>query len=41
MLLDNLKVMSRPVSYIEYDIETLDNAEHDVSFILIYLPNVV
>lgn len=32
MLLDNLKVMSRPVSYIEYDIETLDNAEHDVSF---------
>lgn len=32
MLLNNLKIMSRPVSYIEYDIEMLDSQEHDVSF---------
>ena len=32
LLLDNLKIMSRPVSYIEYDIEALDNKEHDIKF---------
>lgn len=32
LLLDNLKIMSRPVSYIEYDIEVIDGKEHEVSF---------
>lgn len=32
LLLDNLKLMSRPVSYIEYDIKVIDGREHDISF---------
>lgn len=31
LLLNNLKIMSRPVSYIEYDIEVTDVKEHEVS----------
>ncbi len=32
MLLDNLKIMTRPVSYIEYTVEQIDDKEHDISF---------
>ncbi len=32
LLLDNLKIMTRPVSYIEYDIEVLDGKTHDIKF---------
>lgn len=32
LLLDNLKIMTRPVSYIEYNVELIDNAEHNIQF---------
>lgn len=32
LLINNLKIMSRPVSYIEYDIEILDGQNHEVKF---------
>ncbi|MEE1225210.1 MAG: DUF4965 domain-containing protein [Clostridia bacterium] len=32
LLLDNLKIMSRPVSYVEYDIKVVDGKEHEISF---------
>ena len=32
LLLDRLDIMSRPVSYVEYDIAVIDGKEHDVKF---------
>lgn len=32
LLLDNLKIMTRPVSYIEYDIEVIDGRPHNIKF---------
>lgn len=32
LLLDNLKVMTRPVSYIEYSIKVIDGKQHKLSF---------
>ena len=32
MLLNNLKLMTRPVSYIEYTIEQIDDKQHNISF---------
>lgn len=33
LLLDRLDILSRPVSYIEYDIEVIDGQKHDIKFL--------
>lgn len=32
LLLDNLKIMTRPISYIEYKVEPIDGREHNIQF---------
>ncbi len=32
LILDNLKIMTRPVSYIEYKVEPIDRKEHNIQF---------